>query len=167
MHDGVVISGNYNSIYKNNIRCSDGIVIYRFHEGFSKNNDIYENYIKSCQTGVRLLGAKDNNIHRNNIIKCGVGLIYSDYSIKNRIYENNFINNKNHCSWHIYLVEIPLTIIFRNKFDRNYWGEPLSSPKVIKGHILIISFWEPGYIKLFPSFQFDWHPAKEPYDIEV
>ena len=181
----VIISGNNNLIYKNNISAIyDGINIVRG----SKNNNVYENDIKSIQCGVDLIGvkknnihrnniigcirgvnlrgAKNNNIHRNNIIECNDGLFYSEYSFRNRIYENNFIDNINHGNFIIYRIEIPLIILLRNKWDRNYWGEPLSSPKVIKGWIVRSYVHYPWYTKLYPGYQFDWNPAKEPYNIE-
>ena len=168
MHDGVFIDGNYNSIYKNYIDCSDGIVIddYRFSQGFSKNNDIYENYIDGGYRGVALTRAINNKIHRNNIIDCTYGLYYEGINFLNRIYENNFIDNECDCRLEFFLPFIPL-IILRNRFDRNYWGRPLLFPKIIVGSIYTLTFWYPFYMKVCSTFRIDWHPAKEPYDIEV
>jgi parallel beta-helix repeat protein len=155
----LTIDGSNNSVYKNNISNSNcGIEIRS-----PKNNDIYYNDIKSCYTGVTLTGAENNNIHRNNIFECNLGLFYSYYSIKNRIYENNFIDNKIHGSWIVFLFEIPSKNL-RNIWDGNYWGEPLLFPKLIKGYIVRNAPWYP-YIGLFSSYRIDWHPAMEPYDI--
>ncbi|GAI48792.1 unnamed protein product, partial [marine sediment metagenome] len=48
------------------------------------------------------------------------------------------------------------TFSFFNTWDSNYWGEPRDSPYIIKGTLLFL---------FIPWFNFDWHPAQEPYDI--
>ena len=79
--------------------------------------------------------------------------IYLYNSLKNTIEKNNFIRNKKNAVFEFSL---------RNKWNNNYWddwigfryNQPIFQkfPKVIVG---------------FPWFQFDWHPAQEPYDIGV
>ena len=43
---------------------------------------------------------------------------------------------------------------------QNYWNESRILPKPIFGDILIIKL-----LFIFQWIQFDWRPAKEPYDI--
>jgi len=160
-YECLTISGNTNFIYENIINNSECGIELRIN---AKNNDIYENNIKSCDYGISLSGAINNNIHRNNIIDCIVGVYYFYYSYKNKIYENNFIGNEHHGNWTIYLREIPLKNS-RNIWDKNYWEKPLLLPKFIKGYIIIYIYWYPYNIRICPSFQIDWHPAQEPYDI--
>jgi len=52
---------------------------------------------------------------------------------------------------------------FRNQWNNNYWDDYLGfGPKVIPGKIHI-----PQIPSLtIPWFNFDWHPAKEPFDIQ-
>jgi hypothetical protein len=47
-----------------------------------------------------------------------------------------------------------------NRWSRNYWSEHSGIlPKAIRGNMEFLFF--------IPRLEFDWHPAKEPYDIEV
>jgi hypothetical protein len=45
----------------------------------------------------------------------------------------------------------------------NYWGQPRTKPYPIYGKIY--GKIGPFYRIALPWVQFDWHPAKEPYDI--
>ena len=71
---------------------------------------------------------------------------FSKPSIKN----NNFIDNNRNAFFS--------TFSFRNTWDGNYWDGPRESPYVIKGKLFFL---------IIPWFNFDWHPAQEPNDIEV
>ena len=55
-----------------------------------------------------------------------------------------------------------------NYWNGNYWGSPRTLPKIIYGigRIFLFSYGgeEPAYL-YHPTFDIDWHPAKEPYDI--
>ncbi len=67
-----------------------------------------------------------------------------------------------------------------NKIDSNYWGEDRQLPVIITGQILFpfltLAKWDileflgwshtSPHISI-PYFEIDWHPAQEPYDIEV
>ena len=64
----------------------------------------------------------------------------------NIIKQNNFINTRP-----------TFTSSFFNHWIGNYYYNWIGiGPKII---------W--GYCYIFPWINFDWHPAKEPYDIEV
>jgi hypothetical protein len=58
-----------------------------------------------------------------------------------------------------------IDIAFRTHWKGNYWGHPLEGPKVIVCYILIYSQNEYAPPKAIPYYNFDWFPAKEPYDI--
>jgi len=67
----------------------------------------------------------------------------------NSIYHNNFLHN----GWDAYLSGECL----RNTWDGNYWNRPRLLPKVIIRRTVALFF----SLRL----NFDWHPAREPYDI--
>ncbi len=95
------------------------------------------NYING---GIYLLDCKNCVITENNFMveKYWINLVY--------IFPNNLIKNK-------------------NKFNNNYWFRPRALPKLIIGKFvpsLLLWLFLDLYI---PIFQFDWNPAKEPYDI--
>jgi nitrous oxidase accessory protein len=95
--------------------------------------------INSCINGVCII---DNEIMSNN--KYGVYLLYS---LCNKIINNNFINNTCNAMF--------LAKSFLNKWIDNYWDDWSGfGPKIIHGKF-----------GLLPWYNFDWHPAQEPYDI--
>ena len=51
-----------------------------------------------------------------------------------------------------------------NHFEGNYWGKSRLFPKPIIGSIMYKKDTQAPTIVL-PWLMFDWHPAKEPYDI--
>ncbi len=83
---------------------------------------------------------------------CGLCL-YEAYN--NEIGFNNFIDDKATFDYNI--VDFP----YPNKWYSNYWYDwPEIGPKLIWGKI---SYWTSLFSFTWPNF--DWHPAKEPYDI--
>jgi len=85
---------------------------------------------------------RNNDIHNNS--QTGVSISYN----RNTIVNNNFRNNGKNADFVRGIL---------NTWDGNYWGEPQESPYVIKGKLFLF----------IPWFNFDWHPALEPYDIGV
>ena len=90
----------------------------------------------------------------------------------NTIQQNNFINNSDT----VYFFNTKNIITQRwstifNKWKANYWDKRTGiGPKMLKGRlILIIGDPYHGYhysqIAEITFLQFDWRPAKEPYDI--
>ena len=71
------------------------------------------------------------------------------------VYQNNFIDN---------LVEMYIVYSHFITIDNNYWGNARLYPKLIIGltYVPFIPF-----AILIPHILFDWHPAKEPYDIPM
>lgn len=85
----------------------------------------------------------ENNHFENNVYAFQIGMGYGNF-----IRENNFINSQEK------------DVFFINAFNiwsRNYWNESRDTPKAIPGFI---------YFPI-PWIQFDWRPAKEPYDITL
>jgi parallel beta-helix repeat protein len=97
-----------------------------------------------------------NNIKGNTISNNGRrGIILYD-SNTNNIAENNFINNEEDASFEIRLFSNS----FANRWSKNYWNRARIFPKIIAGRLTFIEV-------TYPGFNIDWHPAKEPYDIEI
>jgi len=152
-----------NNISRNVI--SDNTDNINFHF-FSSGNIIRKNIISNSRDwGIQIMYGSDNNTICSNTLAnneyCGLQLDTSG----NIVCCNNFINNK---ARHVTFARITLvtTIINFNKWYGNYWDnwigleQPSYSrfPKIIVGHLT-------RGIPKIPSFAFDWHPAKEPYDI--
>ncbi len=83
------------------------------------------------------------------------------------ISENNFMSDK---LWVTFLFFYPPSPRKNHvSFDNNYWNKSRSLPKPIIGYILpyngLLFFLFYGLGLLPPFIQFDWHPAKEPFDI--
>ena len=116
----------------------------------TSNGTIIMNTVSDTEFGIYVQGSKRNTITRNNMQdnQCGM---YLNGAYFNEITENNFINNDRHFDFHgVYL----------NTIDSNYWERLFNiGPKPISG-LLFLSIPIPWLI-------FDWHPAKEPYDIPI
>jgi parallel beta-helix repeat protein len=174
------------NIYGNNIENCDGYGIYLL---VSSNNIITNNFITNCSVdgiiidGLWSLGSiimnyrnpkpKNNIISQNTITFNGWGIEVNSGPVNTKIYENNIIgnhelgirivfayqteinrNNFIENSQNAYFMAIQFTQLLKNSWDKNYWGEPKNSPVAI-----------PGSFYLIPLKVFDWHPAKEPYEI--
>ena len=118
-------------------------------------NDVYQNEFFNNDYGIYLSHAWYNHFFENNIIdndhikgESGSVLIYS--CSDNKIHNNNFINNGKG----IYFL-----LCKSNNWDGNYWDKPRIFPKLIRGKTMGL------LILLWPWFNIDWHPAKEPYDL--
>ena len=139
-----IVSGN--TISNNKIKGIVGRYVY--------NDEIYENIIENNGYGIHFMNAVSNNgIHDNHIednIMYGIG--FENISTNNVIERNNFMNNTPRNAFFI----TPFSTT--NKWDNNYWNKGRIFPYPIFGKIQI------GSIQL-PWMNFDWHPAKEPYEI--
>ena len=151
---GILLVDSKYSIVSGNIigDCIFGIPILN-----GTNNIITENIISSSVSGVLLWGEPDsrcsfNTISRNNIRSNNFSILLDGVSMNN-IFENNFYSNSSSAYFWGSLGSL-------NKWSRNYWNRPRLFPKIIFGQITIGSKW-------IPWINFDWHPAKEPYDIGV
>jgi parallel beta-helix repeat protein len=123
-----------------------------------KNQNLYQ---ATC--GLMLYNTNDCTISKNNFSYNNVG-VYLSYSTRNNFIENNFIQNERDVSFIINYLEI-----HNNRWERNYFNKKISFlPKIIRGTV------ETRYKFHFGGqespiyrigFNFDWHPAQEPYDI--
>jgi parallel beta-helix repeat protein len=140
------------------------------------NNFVSHNIIKNCDLGLDITGeGKENIIVQNefNNDKKGIEILLGFNTAK--IIKNNFINNKRDISFYQFL---PLRrhTYFTPIFENNYYDSSDGNrPHSIFGASVLFAI--PIIIPIFPYFgllpisipwiYFDWHPAKEPYDIEV
>ncbi len=176
-YEGVYVLGEYNKISGNYFsNLSNGIAL---EEGF--HNNISHNIITGNKIGIYFFGFDRNNIiYRNDILNNGLG-IYLEWSTKNKVIENNFIGNDENAFIlkailnEIYAM-IVLSLIFkdfyliknyrvfgRNTFNGNYWDEPRKLPYPIFGQRGLLFY----FFDKYNDVTFDFHPASEPYDIEV
>ena len=144
-----------------------GIIIY------SSNNTIYGNFIINNYKGIvlasqNITNSVNNTIYRNEIAYSKSYSIDLELSYSNKIYENNFkrkILRGAHIWWSYDLIHYIKYPHKRNQWYNNYWDNPRLLPKIIKGELI----WTLTKFLYFlrPWYQFDWHPAQEPYDITI
>ncbi len=155
-------------------RCSNQIII---------GNKIIDNSIGIVLTYGSLNIIKHNNISGNN----GFGLEF-DYVTNSTITQNNFFNNKGNAifvrsilgelrvklgnelyykKFHKEIYDPYYTPWKKNIWDENYWSRSRILPQPIFGSIRILGreSWVNGIPIPIDCVNFDWHPAKEPYDI--
>ena len=173
---GIHIESSENNLISNNTIFSAtlfGIWLVR-----SGNNIICDNRISNNKWGIAILFS-DAQILRNDISsneKYGICIEYHSASFPNIISGNNIQNNEfgiklyyaecrqisnNNIMKNDEEVFFTGFVVLSTKWKRNYWGRPRVLPKLIPGE---------GYITTLSTspihlFNFDWHPAKEPYDI--
>jgi len=144
LQSGIYFGGGFQNVSGNRIRrCGNGIKFY------GNNNIVYGNDIENCSVGVRNLGSWGNIITKNNFKNYSRGVDW----------------------WERYSAYIIWYILLGIKKDRwigNYWDTWIGvGPKTIFG-LLFLWFTIFGEFMLMfpiPWFDFDWHPAQEPYDI--
>jgi parallel beta-helix repeat protein len=167
-------------IISNNNKILNNIISYSaIRQGIAlgeecKNNMISGNVISDVEIGIDLWDSNHNTITGNKISRCrefGIDIASSDYntvkgnsfednavgvhiiynSHGSRIKNNNFINNQ----LQAYCVYgFPFFYDLTNRWNGNYWNESHSLPYPIRGARIFFLF-----------VQFDWRPAREPYDI--
>ncbi len=174
--EGIRIYHSHHNLISNNIvsSISDvGITV----DADSENNSIIGNIVNECNTGIALTYSH-NNFIRDNIIEhnnCGVFL---QNASSNNVSWNQFTKNfmgvflvfskSNRFSYNNFIF-INLTAFFENgnnKWNSNYWNRPRFLPEPIVG-LLAIPLSENGLWISILWFNFDWHPAQEPYYIGV
>jgi parallel beta-helix repeat protein len=146
------LSSNHNSILNNSIinNAKEAILVGGIT---STENTIAGNNISNNQIGIRFTSAGSNTIKDNNIQESSMEGVLLQSSNENAIEKNNFIQNKRQAAF---------KLSSRNSWDANYWSnwigfkltQPLFQkfPKVIGGLLRL---------------NFDWHPAKLPYNIST
>ena len=114
------------------------------------NNLISKNLISSINGyAIDLISyfSGHNTISNNNIINNSRGIWITGGNF-NQIVNNNFQNNGHNAFFYRFS--------FFNTWDGNYWDGSRIVPYPITGRL---------YLSIIPWIQFDWRPAKEPYDI--
>ena len=112
------------------------------------------NRIRRCRIGIAMSGDK-NIVYGNDIESCDVGISYGGNG--NFITKNNF---KNYSRIGFWFGRNYFWGLMKSRWIGNYWDTWIGvGPKIILGLQAI------SYMSVIPGFEFDWHPAKEPYDI--
>ena len=125
------------------------------------SNNISGNRIRRCKVGIQFEGA-DNIVYGNDIESCPVGILY--YGRANIITKNNFKNYSRIGYWFSRWFGEQFNVLLKSRWVGNYWDTWIGiGPKIILG-LQAIGI---GYISVIPGFEFDLHPAKEPYDINI
>jgi parallel beta-helix repeat protein len=162
---GITIHGiSSNNVIKNNdiINNKNGIVIERS----TTNNIIRNNIIENNKGYAIYVKGSMNSIKKNNIKNNGKG-IYLYFSYCNIIHKNNFIENGGKFAF----FTVDYTRPNDNLWTRNYYERFRFLPKLVIGRIKTKYHWtdpytfEEVYAHKF-GLNFDWRPAKKPYDIE-
>jgi parallel beta-helix repeat protein len=139
------VSITRNIIAENNY----GIAFYEVKDSVIRYNHILSNkkigvlFTMATMPGLQ---SENNSVYYNIIQKNTMG-IYLEYSPLNKINCNNFYQN---------IVDASFGLSSWTNWNHNYWNRPRILPKPII-----------GIYYYFPWVNFDWHPAKEPYDIPV
>ena len=132
-----------------------------YYSGFGDHINISGNRIRNCKVGIDV--SDDNtNIYMNDIENCTPGVECAGSG--NIITKNNFKNYKPFGFWFYKYLLWPN----KNKWRGNYWDTwKGTGPKAILGFkVFEWSSLNGGFfLILIPWIEFDWHPAKEPYDI--
>ena len=123
-------------------------------------NNISGNKIKRCGIGMQFRGV-GNIVNGNDIDSCPVGIQYNGEV--NIITQNNFKNYSRIGFWFTRLFGQQFLLRLKSRWVGNYWDTWIGvGPKIILG-LQAIGFYD--YVAVIPGFEFDWTPAKEPYDI--
>ena len=170
---GLIVLGRNNNVSENIISQSGWYGIYLDNVEYS---NISNNIISENENGIYTGITFHNIFYRNNISnnkRLGVEIFCTSFD---RFIQNTFIGNgRNAYFIQPFLLRIKyLRILNHNAlqptvWDGNYWDGQRTMPYPILG---LTTLWDYlGRISLtynkylVDSFQVDWHPAKEPYDI--
>jgi hypothetical protein len=174
---------------ENNIFLCSLILSFNYSNNNIIRNNIFDVSNEPFGLGIYIadLGNNNNNVIEKNIISNNVyGMVVGADKFTNSIYirHNNFLNNSIHAIFGVF----PIKNIINNSqqsmmekkvnlndflssnlrftyWDGNYWDNNRNDFfKIISGFIVF----ETGYRFIrIPWLKFDWHPAKEPYDIPI
>jgi len=159
---GIYTENSQVTISKNIINDSrDGIYIR-----WSLYNSISSNKITNCRRyAIYFQGSLFNMVSNNHIENNRHAIYLEEFSGHNVFNKNNFINNTADVKLYSYIF------FGNNQWINNYWSNWSGiRPKVIQGQLIILAIpiFFLGLLQIpIRWFNFDWHPASEPYDIEV
>lgn len=178
--NGIHIDRSFHNIVSKNICVENrvnGIWI-----GNTVNNTVSHNTISRNKkyAGMTLWCCYDSIFYRNNFTDNNNIGLQLRVAGNNKVIQNNFINNSVNAEFrrsstyeikfkiYYFIISLPYPddysryrVLRKNIWDENYWGEPRSNPYPIPGRIHPFRF----HGIIIPWMNFDWHPAKEPYDI--
>jgi len=175
MHGIDIYGDGYNIISNNNIIENNFPLIIRKN---AVNNLISDNYIDAAGEKVSLTIVSSNNIFKNNIIANDDGIEFLEShnntiefnefknltwgivfhrAYNNKIFNNNFIDCRN-CALQYIRYDNGYRFRIRNRWYGNFWNRPRVLPKAIIGIVILLPI-------IHPLFNFDCHPANEPYQI--
>ena len=146
-----VISSENTKIMNNTLSYLDAINIR-----YSNHTIISYNKIFNCRRGIFLEYCNKCEISKNNIVNNSLHIDFYFGSRNSVITMNNLIGNRPYA---LFLDPINAN----NTWYNNYWGRARILPKPIRGGLIIKD--EYPFPLLILWIKFDWHPAKEPYDI--
>ena len=162
--EGIALSGASNfEIINNNVTknshteyySGNGVHILFSDNVLISNNFISENCFPDQYEGGINIDYSYNITVKSNIFSFGKSFwVIALYCKDNKIIKNNFIDNYKHAFFHYDELDQS------NNWDGNYWSGSIIVPKIILGFMSI-------ELGKHLWFEFDWHPAKQPYDIEV
>jgi nitrous oxidase accessory protein len=127
------------------------------------HHNVSGNRIRNCKYGGINFGGTNNFIYGNDIENCNIGIRCGGSG--NIITKNNFKNYNRIGFWFYKYLLWP----GKNRWIGNYWDTWIGiGPKTILGFKVFEWVSELIYfIFLIPWLEFDWQPAKEPYDITI
>jgi parallel beta-helix repeat protein len=178
-YDGIELFDSSKNRIENNTFDSDGGI----YIDNGSENSISDNVFTNCLiASIMFESCSNNRIIHNTITKNTVSLpsnigyysIFLSTSNGTLISENTFVNTIDN-SHNIMMTDCFNNTIVRNNFfnvrryvyfaessqnvwDGNYWGRARFFPKIILGQKGL-------YDRVPTALNFDWHPAREPYDI--
>ena len=165
---GLWLSSSKNIVTRNIITNNSDMGI----DTFGSENIISGNIVKNNKgTGLYFIDSSKNNISDNEISNNYIGIILTwsrenDQNRDNFILRNNLRNNTNVNAGFAEHKGLNGKNIWKN----NYWGKPRIFPKPILG-LKQTRFYYPtpfGLLWFFiPWLRFDWHPARQPYNISI
>jgi parallel beta-helix repeat protein len=164
LRDGIEISGTSHTVkgnYVSNCRGS-GIELGATNLCNISNNIVTKNLI-----GIAVGGSLRNKIYRNNITYNLLKGLKLSSSFLIDVQENNFIRNLKNA----YFENI-FPFFFTNNWIGNYWDKNIGIfTHALRGRMVVViplfSPYQLPFIMFFPWINFDFQPAKEPYDISV
>jgi len=150
---GIYLEGSPNNYISSNLiknQPYNGIGLFNS----SNDNTIYNNTILNNKySGIRIINCQSNYMYKNTISKNLVG-VRIEFSSNNTIMNNNFIKNILREAYHFGNKLIG----HKNNWSGNYWNRPRLLPKPIFGRTGL-------FFMFIPCINFDWSPAKAPYNI--
>ncbi len=170
---GTYVENGYNEIINNIVEYNTevGINIQNgYHYTISGNIVQFNGAGKKFHCGIELMGDLSNNnnyVSDNLIFKNNPTGLQTEYSYRNVITRNNFIDNYGESGaperyWGNAYVHIQDGFFKKDNFRNNYWSDSLGIfPKMIPSSLEIMKVFTIEWIN------FDWHPAQKPYDISM